>query len=76
MVGATLRVDVLEEAREIGANAILGMRFTTTMTMPGAAEFLAYGTAVVLEDEVLEERLFDKTALDSDVVMVQSPRPS
>jgi len=36
-------------AREIGANAVVGMRFTTSMIMGGAAELLAYGTAVVVE---------------------------
>ncbi len=39
-----------EDAYEVGANAVVGLRFATTMTMPGAAEFLAYGTAVVIED--------------------------
>ena len=36
------------EARARGANGILGVRFTTSMVMGGAAEILAYGTAVVL----------------------------
>ena len=39
-----------EDAYELGANAVVGLRFATTMTMPGAAELLAYGTAVVIED--------------------------
>jgi len=39
-----------EEARGLGANAIVDMRFTTSMVMQGAAELLAYGTAVVVED--------------------------
>ncbi len=42
-----------EEARELGANAVVGMRFSTTTTMAGAAEILAYGTAVIVEDEVV-----------------------
>jgi uncharacterized protein YbjQ (UPF0145 family) len=41
---------MVEEARERGANAILDMRFTTSMVMHGAAELLAFGTAVVVED--------------------------
>ena len=41
---------MIEEAQELGANAVVAMRFATTMTMPGAAEFLVYGTAVVVED--------------------------
>jgi uncharacterized protein YbjQ (UPF0145 family) len=38
-----------EQARDLGANAIIAMRFSTSMIMGGAAELLAYGTAVVLE---------------------------
>ncbi len=40
-----------EDAEALGANAIVGLRFTTTSMMQGAAEFLVYGTAVVCEDE-------------------------
>ena len=39
------------EADELGANAIVCMRFTTSTIMSGMAEFLAYGTAVILEPE-------------------------
>lgn len=39
------------EALAIGANAVLGLRMTTSMVMQGAAEILCYGTAVVLEPE-------------------------
>lgn len=38
-----------EEAEKLGANAIVGMRFITSFVMGGAAELLAYGTAVVIE---------------------------
>lgn len=41
---------MVSEAREIGANGIIGFRFATSEVMSGAAEILAYGTAVVLED--------------------------
>lgn len=37
------------EARNVGANAIVGIRFSTSMIMSGAAEILVYGTAVVVE---------------------------
>jgi uncharacterized protein YbjQ (UPF0145 family) len=37
------------DAEQQGANAIVGLRFTTSMIMQNAAEVLAYGTAVVLE---------------------------
>lgn len=39
-----------EEARKIGANAVLGVRISTSMVMSGAAEIIAYGTAVKLGD--------------------------
>ena len=39
------------EAEVIKADAIIGVRFTTSSMMQGAAELLAYGTAVRLEDE-------------------------
>ncbi len=40
-----------EEAIQLGANAVVGMRFVTCEVMQHAAELLAYGTAVVVEDE-------------------------
>jgi uncharacterized protein YbjQ (UPF0145 family) len=40
---------MVAEARGLGANAIIDVRFTTSMVMHGAAELLAYGTAVVVE---------------------------
>jgi len=39
------------EALERGANAIVGVRFTTSTVMQGAAEILAYGTAVIIEKD-------------------------
>lgn len=39
------------EAQMLGANAIVGVRFVTSMVSDGMAELLAYGTAVVVEDE-------------------------
>jgi uncharacterized protein YbjQ (UPF0145 family) len=42
---------MVEEAEELGANAVIGTRFATSMLMQGAAELLAYGTAVVVEEE-------------------------
>jgi uncharacterized protein YbjQ (UPF0145 family) len=41
---------MVDAASEMGANAIVGMRFMTSMVMGGAAEILAYGTAVVVEE--------------------------
>ena len=37
------------EAQRAGANAVVGLRITTSTVMQGAAEILAYGTAVVIE---------------------------
>jgi uncharacterized protein YbjQ (UPF0145 family) len=42
---------MVEEAEELDANAVICTRFMTSMLMQGAAELLAYGTAVVVEDE-------------------------
>jgi uncharacterized protein YbjQ (UPF0145 family) len=42
---------MVEEAEELGANAVICTRFATSMLMQGASELLAYGTAVVVEDE-------------------------
>ena len=40
---------MVEDAEKQGANAIVGMRFTTSMVMTNASEILAYGTGVVVE---------------------------
>ncbi|MFC2034619.1 YbjQ family protein [Chloroflexota bacterium] len=40
---------MVEDAEKQGANAIIGMRFTTSMVMSNASEILTYGTAVVVE---------------------------
>ena len=39
-----------EEARSLGANAVVGLSFTTSCPTPGSSEVLAYGTAVVVEE--------------------------
>jgi uncharacterized protein YbjQ (UPF0145 family) len=41
---------MITEASELGANAVIATRFTTSVLMGGAAELLAIGTAVVVED--------------------------
>jgi len=40
---------MVEQAKALGANAVVGVRFSTSMVMSAAAEILAYGTAVVVE---------------------------
>lgn len=41
---------MLEEARELGANAVVCIRFANTEISSGAAEWMVYGTAVIVED--------------------------
>jgi len=38
-----------EQARSLGANAVLNIRFSTSAIAQGASELFAYGTAVTLE---------------------------
>ncbi|MGI9420832.1 MAG: YbjQ family protein [Geminicoccaceae bacterium] len=40
---------MIAQGRGMNADAIVGIRFTTSMVMNGAAEILAYGTAVRLD---------------------------
>jgi len=41
---------MIEDARLLGANAIVGVSFTTSVMAQGSAELMAFGTAVVLEE--------------------------
>lgn len=41
---------MLAQADELGANAVIGLQFQTSVVMEGAAEMMAFGTAVVVED--------------------------
>jgi len=40
---------MLEHAQELGANAVVGIRYDATEVMNGVTEVLCYGTAVVVE---------------------------
>ena len=40
---------LLQHAQELGANAIIGIRYDANEVMEGVTEVLAYGTAVVVE---------------------------
>ncbi len=42
---------MLAHAEQLGANAVLNVRFSTSAIMAGASELLAYGTAVRVEAE-------------------------
>ena len=38
------------KATDLGANAVISVQFQTSVIMGGAAEMMAYGTAVIVED--------------------------
>lgn len=40
---------MMEQARSVGANAVINVRFATSSVAQGAAELFAYGTAVKVE---------------------------
>ena len=40
---------MLAQAEQLGANAVVNVRFTTSAVTAGAAELYAYGTAVVVQ---------------------------
>ena len=42
---------MVDESKAMGANGIVGLNFTTSMLMGGSAELLAFGTAVIVEDD-------------------------
>lgn len=42
---------MLAQAQQLGANAVVNVRFATSSITAGAAELYIYGTAVVVEDE-------------------------
>ena len=41
---------MMDDARELGANGVVGLRFSTSQIIVGAAELMVYGTAVLVED--------------------------
>jgi uncharacterized protein YbjQ (UPF0145 family) len=42
---------MLEHARALGANAVIGLRYDATEIMQGVTEVLCYGTAVLVEPD-------------------------
>lgn len=40
---------MVQDAEKLGANAVINIRYTTSAVMQGAAEVLAYGTAVTFK---------------------------
>ena len=49
MMNATQRM--VEEAEQLGADAIINVRYASSAIMAGAAEIIAYGTAVKFDEE-------------------------
>jgi uncharacterized protein YbjQ (UPF0145 family) len=43
---------MLDQAKQLGANAVINVRFSTSAVTTGAAELYAYGTAAVVEQEL------------------------
>lgn len=43
---------LIAQAQELGANAVLNVRYSTSAITQGASELFAYGTAVTVEQEV------------------------
>lgn len=42
---------MVQEAEALGANAVINVRYSSSSVMQGAAEVLAYGTAVIFEEQ-------------------------
>ncbi|WP_196140130.1 YbjQ family protein [Aliikangiella sp. G2MR2-5] len=49
---------MMDDARDLGGNAIVGVRFSTSHIAHGAAELVVYGTAVLVEDadDLIDDR--------------------
>ena len=67
---------MIEEAEALGANAVVGVRFVTSMVISGASELLAYGTAVVVEDEPGEQTADEAPGEDEASSQDEGDEPS
>ena len=49
---------IMDDARDLGGNAIVGLHFSTSQIARGAAELMVYGTAVRVEDadDLIDDR--------------------
>ena len=45
-------ISMIKHAEDIGANAIIGIRYASTEIMSGVSEVLCYGTAVIVEEDL------------------------
>ena len=50
---------MVAQAQQLGANAVVNVRFATSSITAGAAELYCYGTAVVLSDEPVEAAVLE-----------------
>lgn len=41
---------MIEEAKKLGANAIIGVNYSTSSVLQGTTEVVAYGTAIILKN--------------------------
>lgn len=55
---------MLAQAEELGANAVINVRFATSSITSGAAELYVYGTAVILEDETSDSASAEQTPVE------------
>lgn len=60
---------MVNEAQKMGADAIIGVRFTTSTVMAGGSEMLAYGTAVKIERSNNHAPVFENNAPEA----IESP---
>ena len=56
---------MIAQAKQLGSNAVVNVRFTTSAVTTGAAELYAYGTAVVVKPIV--ETPLDQTLPEADI---------
>ena len=49
---------IMDDARDLGGNAVVGLQFSTSQIAQGAAELMVYGTAVLVEDadDLIDDR--------------------
>ena len=51
---------MIAQANQVGANAIVNVRFSTSSIAQGAAELYVYGTAVIIEDKAATAQLAEE----------------
>ena len=51
---------MIEKAKSMGANAVIGMKIGTSAVMAGASEVIAYGTAVLIDEKLIFHSINDQ----------------